>query len=76
MTRRVVAAGATGQIGRPLCAELMRAGHAVVLRNDPAGAGRVIPARVTAPGHELRRPGLDAARHDPVGRPGSTAGAR
>jgi uncharacterized protein YbjT (DUF2867 family) len=28
MTQRVVVVGAAGQIGRPLCRELMRAGHA------------------------------------------------
>ena len=37
MTQRVVVVGATGQIGRPLCRELMRAGHAVVVfSRDPA----------------------------------------
>ena len=44
MTQRVVVVGATGQIGRPLCRELIRAGHAVVVfSRDPARAGHVVP---------------------------------
>ena len=39
MARRVVVAGATGQIGQPLCRELIRTGHAVsVFSRDPARA--------------------------------------
>ena len=39
MTQRIVVTGATGRIGRPLCRELMRAGHAVVaFSRDPARA--------------------------------------
>jgi uncharacterized protein len=30
MTQRVVVVGATGQIGQPLCRELMRSGHAIL----------------------------------------------
>jgi uncharacterized protein (TIGR01777 family) len=44
MIRRVVVIGATGQIGRPLCAELMRTGHAVsVFSRDPARARDLVP---------------------------------
>jgi uncharacterized protein len=44
MTQRVVVVGATGQIGRPLCAELMRAGHSVVVfSRDPSRAREVVP---------------------------------
>jgi NAD dependent epimerase/dehydratase family enzyme len=44
MTQRVVVVGATGQIGRPLCRELIRAGHAVVVfSRDPARAAHVVP---------------------------------
>lgn len=44
MTRRVVVVGATGQIGRPLCDALMRAGDAVtVFSRDPARARQVVP---------------------------------
>jgi hypothetical protein len=44
MTQRVVVVGATGQIGRPLCRELMRAGHAVVVfSRDPDRARELVP---------------------------------
>ena len=44
MTRRVVTVGATGQIGRPLCRELMSAGHCVVVfSRDPGRARRLVP---------------------------------
>jgi len=44
MTQRVVVVGATGQIGRPLCRELTRAGHAVVVfSRDPARARQSVP---------------------------------
>jgi uncharacterized protein (TIGR01777 family) len=44
MTRRVVVVGATGLIGRPLCGELIRAGHAVVVfSRDPSRAQRLVP---------------------------------
>jgi hypothetical protein len=44
MTQRVAVVGATGQIGRPLCSALMRAGHsAVIFSRDPAGARHVVP---------------------------------
>ena len=44
MTQRVVIVGATGQIGRPLCHELMRAGHyVVVFSRDPSRARDVVP---------------------------------
>jgi uncharacterized protein (TIGR01777 family) len=40
---RVAVVGATGQIGRPLCRELLSAGHAVsVVSRDPARAATVI----------------------------------
>lgn len=40
---RVVVAGATGQIGRPLCRELIRTGHAVsVFSRDPARARHLV----------------------------------
>ena len=36
MTQRVVVVGATSQIGRPLCGELIRSGHTVVVfSRDP-----------------------------------------
>ncbi len=42
--RRVVVAGATGQIGRPLCRELIRTGHALsVFSRDPARARDLVP---------------------------------
>ena len=44
MTQRVGVFGATGQIGRPLCSALMRAGHSVVVfSRDPDGARPVVP---------------------------------
>ena len=44
MTQRIVVVGATGRIGRPLCRELVRAGHAVtVFSRDPVRARQVIP---------------------------------
>jgi uncharacterized protein (TIGR01777 family) len=44
MTQRVVVVGATGQIGRPLCRELMRAGHSVVVfSRDPSRARDIVP---------------------------------
>src|SRR6516225_7707717 len=44
MTRRVVTVGATGQIGRPLCRELMSAGHCVVVfSRDPSRARDLVP---------------------------------
>jgi uncharacterized protein (TIGR01777 family) len=44
MTQRVVVVGATGQIGRPLCAELARTGYAVtVFSRDPARARGLVP---------------------------------
>jgi uncharacterized protein len=44
MTQRVVVVGATGHIGRPLCRELIGAGHAVVVfSRDPARARRLVP---------------------------------
>jgi NAD dependent epimerase/dehydratase family enzyme len=44
LTQRVVVVGATGLIGRPLCEELMRAGHAVVVfSRDPARARKLVP---------------------------------
>jgi uncharacterized protein len=47
MTQRVVVVGATGQIGRPLCAELIRAGHAVVVfSRDPDRARQLVPGAV------------------------------
>jgi uncharacterized protein YbjT (DUF2867 family) len=37
MSQRVVMVGATGHIGRPLCRELMRTGHdVIVFSRDPA----------------------------------------
>ena len=43
--RRVVVVGGTGQIGRPLCAALAGAGHAVtVFSRDPARAAALVPA--------------------------------
>jgi uncharacterized protein len=45
MTKRVVVVGATGQIGRPLCRALARAGHTVtVFSRDPARARELVPA--------------------------------
>jgi NAD dependent epimerase/dehydratase family enzyme len=47
MTQRVVVIGATGQIGRPLCLQLMRAGHAVVVfSRDLARARHLAPGAV------------------------------
>jgi uncharacterized protein YbjT (DUF2867 family) len=44
MAERIVVVGATGQIGRPLCRELMRTGHAVsVFSRDPARARHLVP---------------------------------
>lgn len=44
MTQRVVVVGATGQIGRPLCRELLRAGNLVtVFSRDPDHARHVVP---------------------------------
>jgi uncharacterized protein len=44
MARRVVVVGATGQIGRPLCRELIRAGDAVsVFSRDPGRARTLVP---------------------------------
>lgn len=44
MTQRVIVVGATGQIGRPLCRELQRAGHSlVVFTRDPVRAERLVP---------------------------------
>ena len=44
MTQRVVVVGATGLIGRPLCDELMRTGHAVIVfSRDPARARMLVP---------------------------------
>jgi uncharacterized protein len=44
MAERVVVIGATGQIGRPLCRELVRTGHAVsVFSRDPARAWQLVP---------------------------------
>lgn len=44
MTDRIVVVGGTGQIGRPLCRELMGAGHAVtVFSRDPGRAAQLVP---------------------------------
>jgi hypothetical protein len=44
MAGRVAVTGATGQIGRPLCRELMRIGHPVsVLSRDPSRARHLVP---------------------------------
>jgi uncharacterized protein (TIGR01777 family) len=44
LTQRVVVVGATGLIGRPLCGQLIRAGHAVVVfSRDPARARQLVP---------------------------------
>jgi uncharacterized protein len=44
MVERVVVVGATGQIGRPLCREFIRSGHAVsVFSRDPARARQLVP---------------------------------
>jgi hypothetical protein len=44
MTQRVLVAGATGRIGRPLCRELLQAGNLVtVFSRDPAHAQQVVP---------------------------------
>jgi uncharacterized protein len=44
VSQRVVVVGATGRIGRPLCGELIRAGHAVlVFSRDPARARHLVP---------------------------------
>ena len=56
MTKRVVVVGATGQIGRPLCGALVRAGHSVVVfSRDPAHARQLVPGAADyvawAPGH-------------------------
>jgi uncharacterized protein (TIGR01777 family) len=41
---RIAVIGATGRIGRPLCRELIEAGHAVtVVSRDPAHAAQVVP---------------------------------
>jgi uncharacterized protein YbjT (DUF2867 family) len=55
MTHRVVVAGATGLIGRPLCDELMRTGHAVIVfSRDPARARHLVPG---ADGYVAWNPG-------------------
>ena len=55
MTQRVVVVGATGQIGRPLCAGLIRAGHAVVVfSRDPDRARQLVPG---AAGYQAWHPG-------------------
>lgn len=44
MSQRIVIIGATGSIGRPLCSDLIRRGHAVIVfSRDAAHAKRVIP---------------------------------
>ena len=44
MSQRVAVFGATGHIGRPLCRELTRAGHAVIVfSRDPARARQLVP---------------------------------
>ena len=41
---RAVVVGATGQIGRPLCHELIRTGHAVsAFSRDPVRARDLVP---------------------------------
>ena len=41
---RIVVVGATGRIGRPLCEDLIAAGHAVtVVSRDPGRAARLVP---------------------------------
>ena len=66
MTQRVVVVGATGQIGQPLCRELMRAGHAVVVfSRDPARARHLVPG---AAGYVAWHPGsLPAECRDELG---------
>ena len=66
---RVVVVGATGQIGRPLCAELLRGGHAVVVFSPavrpvprpgcrpPRLAAGAEPAGPDGPGRDHRHPG-------------------
>jgi uncharacterized protein (TIGR01777 family) len=55
MTQRVVVVGATGHIGRPLCRELIGAGHAVVVfSRDPARARQLVPG---AAGYVAWHPG-------------------
>ena len=51
---RIVVVGATGRIGRPLCADLIAAGHAVtVVSRDPGRAARLVPrAAGTSPGSQ------------------------
>lgn len=56
MTHRVVAVGATGHIGRPLCRELVQAGSLVtVFSRNPDHAQL---------GYQFRFPVLDAALRD------------
>jgi uncharacterized protein len=66
VTQRVVVVGATGQIGRPLCEELIRAGHAVVVfSRDPARARQLVPG---AAGYVAWHPGsLPAECRDQLG---------
>ena len=71
MTQRVVVVGATGRIGRPLCKELIRAGHdVVVFSRDPARARQLVPG---AAGYVAWPPGGPAAR---PGVPGAPAALR
>ena len=66
MAQRVVVVGATGLIGRPLCDELMRTGHAVtVFSRDPARARTLVPG---AQGYVAWSPGaLPAECRDHLG---------
>jgi uncharacterized protein (TIGR01777 family) len=55
---QIVVAGATGFIGRPLCAALCEAGHSVVaLARDPAKASGKFPGGTRILAWDLQRPG-------------------
>ncbi len=72
MKLRPVVVGATGQIGRPLCHTLVRAGGPGALTDILIRGKRVVPARASALGYRFRCPAPDEARHDLLAQPGRT----
>ncbi len=63
---KIVAAGASGFVGGPLCAALIGAGHSVtILSRQPERARQTLPAGVTAMGWDPRR--VEGAWVDAVG---------
>ena len=57
----VFVAGASGAIGRPLVAELVRRGHAVtgMTRSDAGATAMADLVAAVARGRRVRRPGLE-----------------